>query len=124
VSHKKRKRTQNRENSQNIGTLTNLEDMEIESTNLPNWVARRIVESQEITQNITIEEPMFFDNQPLTLHNTQYKRHEKKLHIDKVSIKHKNVVQKLRSVVNASGVATSKLMKLHHSVEDSLSNSI
>jgi hypothetical protein len=98
--------------------------MEIESTKLPDWVAQRIVESQEITQDLAIEEPMFFDNQSLTLHNTQYKRHEKKLQIERVSVKHKKVVHKLRSVVDVSGVAPSELMQLHHSIGDALADSI
>jgi hypothetical protein len=92
----------NRDNSQDTTSPTNVEDMEVKSTNLPDWVARRIVESQEITQQLATEQPMFFDSQSLTLHNTQYKRHENKLQIERVSVKHKKVVQKLRSVVDVS----------------------
>jgi hypothetical protein len=66
--------------------------MEIERTKLLDWVTCRIVESQEITQDLATEEPMFFDNQSLTLHNTQYKRREIKLQIERVGVKHKKVV--------------------------------
>jgi hypothetical protein len=67
---------------------------------------------------------MFFDNQSLTLHNTQYKRHKNKLQIERVSVKHKKVVQKLRLVVDVSGVALYELMQLHRSIGDALADSI
>jgi hypothetical protein len=46
------------------------------------------------------------------------------LHIERVSVKHKKVVQKLRSVVDVSGVALSELMQLHRSTGDALADSI
>jgi hypothetical protein len=36
--------------------------MEIENTKLSNWVAQRIVEIQDITKDLAIEEPMLFDD--------------------------------------------------------------
>jgi hypothetical protein len=109
---------------QDTGSPRNLEDMEIKSTKLLDWVAQRIVESQEITYDLATKEPMFFDNQSLIMHNTQYKRHEKKLQIERVNVKHKKVVHKLRSMVDVSGVAPFELMQLHRSIGNALANSI
>jgi hypothetical protein len=67
---------------------------------------------------------MLFEQHSLTLHNTQYNKHERKLHIDKVSVKNRKVVHKSRSVVDVSGVGPSGLMKLHHSTGDALFDSI
>jgi hypothetical protein len=73
------KQSPNRHNSQDPGSLGNVDDMEIKSTKRPDWVARRIFKSQEITQDFTTEEPMLFEDQFLTMHNNQYKKHKKKL---------------------------------------------
>jgi len=56
------KRNPNRDNSKDTGSPGNLEDMEINITKLPDWVARRIVEIQEITQDLVTQEPMFYEN--------------------------------------------------------------
>jgi hypothetical protein len=67
---------------------------------------------------------MLFEQLSLTLHNTQYNKHERKLHIDKVSVKNIKVVHKSSEVVDVSGVGPSTLMKLHCSTRDDLFNSI
>ena len=61
--------TPKRDNWQYTTRPTNFKNMEVETTNISNWVARRIVESQEITQQLATEQLMLFDSQSLTLHN-------------------------------------------------------
>jgi hypothetical protein len=40
------------------------------------------------------QEPIFFEEQTLTLHNAKYNKEEKKLQIEKVHVKNKKVTQK------------------------------
>jgi hypothetical protein len=59
---------------------------------------------------------MLFEEQSLTLHNSQYNKEEKKLQIEKVSVKNNKVIQKKSSEVDVSGVRPFGLLKLHFSI--------
>jgi hypothetical protein len=78
------------------------------------------VNAEELAQ----EEPIFFEDKSLTLHNAQYNNEAKKLQIEKVKVKNKKVAQNLNSNVNVSGVGPSRILKLHITTGDSLSLSI
>jgi hypothetical protein len=124
ISQQKRKRSPSINDSQNSGSLRNVVDMEIDNAPMLDWVALRIVESQQIAEELAHEEPTIFEEQSLTLHNAKYNKEERKLQIEKVHVKNKKVTKTWNSKVDVSGVGPSGLLKLHLTTGDALSHSI
>ena len=58
---------------------------------------QRIKESKEITAEFATQEPILFEEESLTLHNVLFDKSSKKLVIEKVCLKNKNVQGKSSS---------------------------
>jgi hypothetical protein len=101
----KRKR---QENQQEAGELIpddddSLEDMEldvnIEDIEFPDE-EQRIQESKEIAVELAMQEPIFYEEESLTLHNALFDKDSKKLVLERVNSKGKKVQEKTNSEFN------------------------
>jgi hypothetical protein len=53
-----------------------------------------MVEKKQIAKELSREEPIFFEEQSLTLHNTKYNKEENKLQIERFHVKNKRVTKR------------------------------
>jgi hypothetical protein len=67
---------------------------------------------------------MVFEQHSLTLHNTQYHKNQRKLCIEKVSVKNRKVIHHSTDDLDVSGIGPSALMELHQCIGDALHDSI
>jgi hypothetical protein len=93
---------------------TNFEDIEFLDDE------QRIQESLEIATELETQEPVFYEEESLTLHNALFDKDSKKLIFERVNLKGKKVQGKTLSEFNLREVLPSRLTRIHKATGDSL----
>ena len=58
----------------------------------PSWTEQTLMETREIVEDLTSQEPKIFEQEYFTLHHVTYHKNSNKLLIEKVNMKNKKVV--------------------------------
>jgi hypothetical protein len=85
---------------------------------------QRIQESKEVAAELATQEPIFFEEESLTLHSALFDKDSKKLVFERVNSKGKKVQGKTHSEFNLSGVLPSRIAKIHRATGDALEVSV
>jgi len=81
---------------------------------------QRIQESKEFVAELVTQEPIFFEEESLTLHSDIFYKYPKKLVFEIINSKGKKVQGKMHSEFNLSGVPQSRIAKIHRATGDAL----
>jgi hypothetical protein len=93
-----------------------LEDMDldanIEDIEFPDE-EKRLQESREVAAELETQEPVFFEEESLTVHNALFDKDSKKLIFERIHSKNKKVQGKSNSELDLNGVPPSRIARIH-----------
>jgi len=88
------------------------------------WAEQRLIKRRVIDKELASQEIEIFEEEYLTFHHATFNKNSKKLLIEKVNLKDKNVSGKWKSEINFHGVKPSKIVQFHEATRESLKESI
>lgn len=84
----------------------------------------RLLERKPVARELATQEPIIFEEESLTLHHAVFNRNSRKLIIEKVNSKNKNIHEKWNSKLDFHGVPPSKVTEFHEAIDEALKSSI
>jgi len=85
---------------------------------------QRIQKSKEIAAGLTMQEPIFYEEESLTLHNVLFDKDSKNLVLERVYSKGKKVQGKTHAKYDLNRVLPSRIAKIHRATSDALEMSV
>jgi hypothetical protein len=77
---------------------------------------KRVQESREVAAELETQEPIFFEEESLTLHSALFDKSTKKLVFEKVHSKNKKIQGKSSSEFDLNGVPPSIIVRIHEAI--------
>lgn len=99
--------------------------MEIDtSEHILNWAAIHLVESKSFAEKMAHEGPIYFQDDSITMHHSNYQKDTRKLLLQRIYGKGKQVTKKWGSKIEIKNENPSDAMELHRETDEALAHTV